>query len=153
MKQSGRTLRAPALISTTVAILILLVFYLCLFNYTEPTEMGIARNQFNGETWTQKGGMHITLPWVWVAVVDLRPMRVGVPSAGKGYSAKLVQFVPEQWREFVEVEGWRYWWWANRFSFNSGYREEYRGLRDILRGYAYGVKKYSFFQVLSEYQN
>ncbi len=127
-------------------------FYLGFLNYTEPTEVGIARNLFTGEVWVQEGGgWHITPLWVQVARIDIRPMRVAITSAGRGYSAKLIQFDPKYWREFVQTEGFRYYWWANRFSFNSGYDEEYRGVRDILRGYAYSIKKYPFIKVLEEY--
>ena len=69
-----------------------------------------------------------------------------------GYSAKLIQFNPEYWREFVDVEGWRYYWLANRFSFNFGYEEEYRGMRDLMRGYAYSAKQYLFLNILKEYK-
>jgi hypothetical protein len=128
------------------------VFYLLFVNYTEPTELGIARNKITGETWVQEtGGWKITKPWVWVSVVDLRPIRVAVHSAGHGYCAKLVQFDKTHWKEFVSTEGFRYYWWANRFSFNSGYDEEYRGMKDIMRGYAFSTKKYPFIRVLIEY--
>ncbi len=128
------------------------LFYLLCLNHNEPTQIGIARNRVNGAMWTQRGGWHLTSPWVSVARVDTRPMRVAVNSAGHGYSAKLIQFAPEHWQEFVTVEGFRYWWWANRFSFNGGYDEEYRGMRDILRGHAYGTKSYPFLRILNEYQ-
>lgn len=131
----------------------LLTFYFLFLNYTEPTEAGIARNWITGEFWVQKeGGWYLTAPWVRVAVIDTRPMRVTVDSAGYGYSAKLIQFNVDGWQEFVTVEGFRYYWWANRISFNSGYNEEHRGVRDILRGHAYGTKKYSFLKILTEYQ-
>jgi hypothetical protein len=75
-----------------------------------------------------------------------------VPSAGRGWSAKLVQFEPKAYQEFVATEGFRYYWWANRFSVNFGYRDEYRGIKDIFRGYAYSDKKYPFLTVLEEYK-
>lgn len=132
--------------------LLILLFYIGFVNHTEPTEIGIARNIISGKMWVQeKGGIHITLPWVLVARVDIRPVRVAVTSAGRGYSAKLVQFNPQYWQRFVEVEGWRYYWWANRLSFNLGYSEEYRGIRDIMRGYAYSAKQYPFLELLKEY--
>ncbi len=105
--------------------------------------------------WLQDGGgVFISPPWVWVTRIDTRPVRVSVPSSGHGYSAKLVQFEKNGWEEFVAVEGWHFYWWANRFSINFGYKrgDEHRGMKDILRGYAYGSKKYSFFKVLKEYQ-
>ena len=128
------------------------MFYFCFLNYTEPTQVGIARNWFTGKMWLQEGGgWHLSLPWTWIARVDTRPIRVSVPSSGHGYSAKLVQFEPKAWEDFIYVEGWRYYWWSNRFSFNFGYEEEHRGMKDILRGHAYGTKKYSFITILSEY--
>lgn len=136
----------------TGLFLALFLFWLGFLNYTEPTQIGIARNLATGEMWAQiGGGWHLTPPWVLVARIDTRPIRVSVDSAGHGYSAKLVQFVPEQWETFVNTEGWRYWWWANRISFNLGYKDEHRGMKDILRGYAYGAKEYPFIRVLTEY--
>lgn len=130
------------------------LIYMLFMNYNEPTEIGIARNLISGEMWIQEGGgLFVGLPWTWVARVDTRPVRVSVTSAGRGYSAKLVQFNTSAWREFVAVEGWRYYWLANRISFNFGYDEEHRGMKDILRGYAYGPKTYSFIVILEEYQS
>lgn len=131
----------------------ILLFYLGFLNYTEPTEIGLARNFISGDMWIQeKGGWHVTPPWVRVARIDIRPIRVSVSTAGRGYSAKLVQFKPEEWKAFVEIEGFRYYWWANRISFNLGYDEEYRGMKDILRGYAYSVKSRPFIEILQEYE-
>ena len=129
------------------------LFWLMFVNYLEPTQVGIARNKISGKMWLQKdGGFYITPPWVFVMRIDTHPMRVSVMSAGKGYSSKLVQFQPEYWEEFVKVEGFRYYWWANRFSINFGYHEEYRGLKDIFRGHAYGAKQYDFLRTLNEYE-
>lgn len=141
------------ILAVVLPICLILVFYLGFLNYTEPTEVGIARNEFTGETWEQSGGgWYRTAPWVLVSKIDTRPQRVAITTAGHGFSAKLVQFNPKEWREFVKAEGFRYWWWSNRFSFNFGYPEEYRGMKDILRGYAYSVKRYPFIVILEEYQ-
>ncbi len=137
----------------TFSFLAIMMFYLLFLNYTEPTELGIARNKITGETWIQEtGGWKITKPWVLVSVIDLRPIRVAVHSSGHGYCAKLVQFDKNYWKEFIATEGFRYYWWGNRFSFNSGYDEEYRGMKDLMRGYAFSSKKYSFIKILTEYQ-
>lgn len=128
-------------------ISIALVFWLFSFNYVGFNEIGIAWNRVTGTLWKQEPGFHITWPWVSVARVDTRPIRVCVTSSGKGFSCKLVKFVPSAYREFVATEGHYYYWWANRISFNFGYREEYRGMKDILRGYAYGSKMYNFIVV------
>ncbi len=125
--------------------------YFGFVNHVEPTELGIERNFLTGQYNAQKSGWHITMPWVLVANIDLRPVKVSVCSSGRGYSAKLVRFVPEYWKDFLQNEGFCYYWWSNRLSFNLGYSEESRGLKDILRGYAYGDKKYPFIEIVSEY--
>lgn len=140
------------LTTISLALLVLPVLYVSFINHIEPAKIGLARNWISGSIWVQNPGWHIGPPWVWVAEIDTKPMRVSVQSAGHGYSSKLVQFDREYWKEFVKVEGWRYYWWANRLSFNFGYDEESRGLKDILRGHAYGVKKYPFIKILEEYE-
>lgn len=130
----------------------LFIFYLGFVNFTDLNEVGIAYNRFNGDLWLQDtGGWKFNPPWVLVARVDTRPVRVCVTSAGRGFNCKLVQFQPKAYQIFVETEGFRYYWWANRFSFNSGYTEEYRGMKDLLRGYAFSAKKYPFLRVIGEY--
>ena len=133
--------------------LAIFILYLAFVNYTEPTEVGIARNVVTGELILQRyGGFHITPPWTAVANIDTRPMRVCVTTAGRGFNCILVQFEPSNYKELVSVEGFRYYWWANRVSFNWGYNDEYRGTKDLLRGYAYSVKKYPFVKILREYE-
>lgn len=106
-------------------------------NHVEPGEVGIERNILSGEMSLQTAGWHFTSPFSRVARIDIRPMRVSITTSGHGYSSKLVRFNTDEWELFVKTEGFRYYWWDNRLSFNSGYAEEYRGLRDIIRGYAY----------------
>ncbi len=139
------------IIWASASFISLMLFYLFFLNYVEPTQIGIARNSITGQMWLQSGGWHVTNPWTRVARIDTRPMRIAVMSAGHGYHARLVRFVPQHWKTFVEIEGFRYYWWYNRFSFNGGHREEYRGMRDIMRGYGYSAKKYPFIEILSEY--
>jgi len=149
-----RPLKKRRFAAPMAVVLVLLTFYGCTINHNEPNEVGIARNLISGDMQLQDGGgFFLSAPWVWVARVNTSPMRVGVTSAGHGYSAKLVQFDKTHWREFVEVEGWHYYWLANRISFNLGYDEEYRGMRDIMRGYAYSAKQCPFLVVLQEYQS
>jgi len=126
--------------------------YLVFVNHLEAYQIGIARNFVTGEVKLQdRGGYHFTAPWVQVARIDTRPFRVCITSATGAFNCKLVQFEPSAYKEFVAVQGFQYYWWANRISFNFGYTEEYRGVKDILRGYTYGVKKYQFVTVLRDY--
>lgn len=150
-----RTLLKKKWISVPLsAVLLVYVLYASFITHNEPTQIGIARNLITGEMWSQDdGGYFFSAPWTWVARIDTRPVRVAVTSGGHGYSGRLVQFDKNYWKEFVEIEGWRYWWWSNRISINFGYDEEYRGMRDILRGYAYSPKHYPFVVILEEYQS
>lgn len=136
---------------TVITISVLVFVRLGFLTYCEPTEIGVARNLVTGTTHVTKKGWQFKCPWVLVPHIDTRPMRVSVDSAGHGYSAKLVRFVPEEWESFVRTEGFYLWWFANRMSFNCGYRDEHRGIKDILRGYAYGGKKYSFLVIMQEF--
>lgn len=135
-----------------VILAILAALYLACVHYTEPTEIGIVRNLVTGELRLDTSGWNLTPPWVSVAHVDTRPMRVCVTSAGRGFHCKLVQFEPAAYRTFVVTEGFRYYWWSNRLSFNLGYDEEYRGVKDLLRGHAYGAQRYPFVTVLKDYE-
>ena len=131
----------------------LAVCYAAFVNHNEAYEVGIAWNFASGDLWLQEGGYHVTTPWTLVARLDTRPQRVCITSASPvAFNCKLVQFEARQWRSFVQTEGWRYYWLANRFSLNFGYREEYRGFRDILRGYAFSARRYPFIGVLEEFQ-
>lgn len=132
---------------------LLFVIWLAFINHVDQYQAGVAWNPVSGELWLQESGYHRTAPWTLVARIDLRPQRVCITSASHAaFNCRLVQFVPEYWQEFVRVEGWRYYWLANRFSLNLGYREEYRGFRDVLRGYAFSARRYPFVRVLEEFQ-
>jgi hypothetical protein len=127
--------------------------YLALFHYTDLHQVAIARNWITGEMWLDDTpGPDLTLPWVKVARIDKRPMRVCITSAARAYNCKLVQFDPSAYKEFAATQGFGYYWLANRISINFGYDEEYRGVKDILRGYAFSGKEYPFLRVLREYQ-
>jgi len=126
-------------------VLSLLFFYLTCFYYVKPQSMDITWNPFTGELKADTvPGYYCAAPWVMATRLDLRPARVCITTTANSYSCKLVMFNPSGWMEFVRVQGFQYYWWKNRISFNLGYSDEYRGFRDILRGYAYGNKDYDF---------
>lgn len=125
--------------------------YLFLLNHVEPTEAGIARNRITGTMRLQQtSGWYVTWPWVSVARVQTAPMRVCITSATRAVDCRLVRFNASEYQAFVATEGFRYYWWANRFSINFGYNEEYRGFRDIMRGYAFSKVRFSFITILDE---
>lgn len=137
----------------TALVDVCLFVYVFLINHVAYHEAGIAWNRLTGSLDLQRGGFHVTLPWVAVSNVDLRPQRVCITSnaSPRAVSCKLVRFEPIHYREFVATEGHRYYWWANRISVNFGYDEEYRGMKDIFRGYAYASDSYAFLHVDSTF--
>lgn len=134
-----------------IALAILpLAAFLSTFNYVEQGRAGLGWNPLTGEVFLQKPGMHWTAPTTLVTTIELRPQRLCLTSAAQAApNCRLVQFNPEYYREFVAVEGWQYYWFANRLSFNIGHQETYRGFRDIMRGYAFSAQQYPFITVLT----
>ena len=145
-------MRRSAIVVGAIALLCLYLFCLGFVHYTETGQAAIMRNFVTGEVKLDHPGWNLSTPWVQAAHIELRPQRVCITTAGRGYSCKLVRFDPEHFKEFVQVEGFRYYWWANRLSYNWGYDEEYRGFRDLLRGHAYGAKTYPFITILEVYE-
>jgi len=129
----------------------LFLFWLMCVHFTPVGTASIQRNHRDGSILLDKPGLHLTPPWIQAAQVELRPMRVCITSAGKGYNCKLVQFDPDQYEQFVQVEGFRYYWLANRISFNWGHDKTYRGFEDIMRGHAFGAESYDFLTELQGY--
>lgn len=132
-------------------LFLLFGFYFSSVYHIEPNEMGIGWNPFTGKLRGDTvSGFYISPPWDLVSNIDVRPKRVCITSTANSYSCLLVTFDKKYWKEFVDVEGFGYYWWRNRFSFNFGYREEYRGFKDVLRGYAFGNKKYKFIIITED---
>lgn len=134
-------------IASTVATIIF-VCYLVFYHYTDSYEFGITYNVFTGECKADKHtGHHLTMPWVLATKIDTRPQRICIASATRNLDCRLVQFDTTQWRELIKFEGFRYYWWYNRFSFNSG-QETYRGVRNLLLGHSYGKNRGSFVKII-----
>lgn len=150
---SLRPSKAQVFMGAGVLLGLWLLFITCFYSL-EPTEFGISRNMLTGTVSQQsRTGYHMKPPWVFVSVIDTRPTRVCLTSsAHAAFNCRLVRFVGSEWRAFVRTEGFRLYWWSNRLSFNSGYREEYRGMKDIMRGYAFSTEHYPFLEIIREYQ-
>lgn len=143
-------------IVTTVGAVALfyIVLRLTTLHYLEYKVVGLTWNPFNGNVeLVEKSGWNIRPPWVLLSKIDTKPTRVCITSAGRGVNCVLVKFEPDHYQEFVATEGFHLYWWYNRLSYNFGYNEEYRGMKDVLRGYAFGVQKYSFITVVESYND
>lgn len=125
--------------------------WLLFFHWTGVHQVAITRNVFTGEMQLDSvAGFDLTLPWVQVTRIDTRPHRLCVDCDCRSLNCRLVEFDPAYWREFVDREGFRYYWWSNRFSYNSGASQEYRGLEFIFRGYAFDNESHPFLKIIKE---
>ena len=131
----------------SIVTFVLILFYLLCFNHVEQHEIGIRWNPFLAEATCEEPGLYLSAPWIRVSNIDTRPQKVSITTTANSYNSKLVSFDKEYFLEFVKTQGFSYYWLNNRYSFNLGYGEEYRGFKDILRGYAFGNKHYNFIKV------
>lgn len=137
---------------SATAAAMLMVTYLPFVHHTDVNQVALMHNVANGSiTIDRTAGFTISAPWVLVSRIDIRPNRVCVEGAARVANCRLAKFVPEHLTEFVDREGFRYYWFANRVSFNFGHNQEYRGARNYLRGYAFSNKEVPFVQVIDEY--
>lgn len=120
------------------------------FHYVDTGYAQITWEPLTGEVGLLNQGWHVVSPLTLTTEIDTRPQRLCLPSdTHAAINCRLVQFDTTHYREFITTEGWRWYWWSNRLSFNSGY-ETYRGFRDVLRGYAFSANQYSFIKMLKE---
>lgn len=145
--EQAKRVRTAAVL-TGGAVLLCVVAGLALLDITEQHEVGLSYSLLSAEVTKKTPGIHLSAPWTLVAQVDTRPQKVCVSTTAKVLACKLVQFEPAHFQEFVRREGFRYYWLSNRLSFNWGYTDEHRGMRDVLRGYAFDAQKHSFVTVL-----
>lgn len=144
-------MRRALLVAINAATVLAAIFYLSCYHYTPIGHVGLMRNAVNGKVELDHPGVNFSPPWVLVAKLPTTSMRVCISTASRAYNCKLAQFEPQAYQEFIGTEGFRYYWWDNRLSFNMGYEDEYRGAKDLIRGYAFSPKQYGFVTVLNDY--
>ena len=120
------------------------IFYFPFFHYTSIHEVGIVKNMVSGDLSRDEPGFHFSAPWILVAKLDTRPQRVCITSKSRVMNCRLARVDANNYQALVAREGFRYYWWDNRVSVNFGYDEEYRGIRDLIRGYAFAEEKVEF---------
>lgn len=145
--------RKYALVAVALVIL-WTTLRLTTLHYLYYKEVGVTFNLFTGETGLlAQGGWNPLPPWVLMSRIDTKPVRLCIMSSGRGVNCRLVRFEADKYGDFVAAEGFRLYWWSNRISFNLGHDETYRGIKDILRGYAFAAQKYPFITVLEQYSS
>lgn len=133
-------------------VLSVISFYFMFFNYIEVHQVAIKRNILSGETEIDStAGLSLSAPWVFVSNIDTRPHRICVTSASRNFNCMLVSFDPKYYNEFINLEGFYYYWWANRISFNMGHDQEYRGMSNLIRGYAFDKTKRPFIKTHQDF--
>lgn len=129
-------------------VLFILLVYISCYHYTSVHEFGITFNFTSGVIKPDDHtGHHFTPPWVLAAKIDTRPVKVCIASATRNLDCRLVQFDPSKYKELIRYEGFHYYWWYNRFSFNSG-QHTYRGVDNLLLGHAYGQYRCSCVEII-----
>jgi len=128
--------------------------WLFFIHYNDSYHVSVSRNYFSGEVALDSShGIKFSAPWVQVIKFDTRPFKVCLDCSCRNIDCRLIGFNPIGWKEFIDREGIRYFWFKNRLSFNIGQEQEYRGIHHVLRGYAYDEKSYPFlkqFERISE---
>jgi hypothetical protein len=133
-----------------VSFFILLVFWIIFIHYTPQGKATLDRNIFTGEVvLNKKLGINFTWPWIQSTKVDLRPTKYCIDCACSNMVCVLstVNFDEEGLKEFIQQEGWSYYWLRNRISFNLGHKMEWRGFESVIRGYSFDeTKEWKFIQ-------
>lgn len=134
-----KQIQLPSYIKKSAVILITAFFiWLFFIHYNDSHHVSISRNYISGEVKldTTKG-IKFSAAWVQVIKFDTRPIRVCLDCSCANINCRLISFNPSGWKEFIDREGVKYFWFKNRISFNFGQDQEYRGIKHVLRGYAY----------------
>lgn len=131
-----------------LVVFVLWLAFISMVRYIEPGEAALTWRPISGEiTMRDRPGWDISPPWAFVTVIDTRPQRLCLTStAHSAPNCRLAQFDTSQYRAFIAAEGWSWYWFRNRLSFNYGYDETYRGWRDVMRGYTFSQHQYPFIR-------
>jgi hypothetical protein len=127
-------------------VLLLSLLTYSIVEWNSPTNISIYKNIFSGEMGVYKSGLHISPPWVITRKINLEPRRFCIQCDCRNSTCNLIRFNPDGWKEFIDKEGFRFYWFSNRISFNQS-NITYRGLDNILYGYSFDSMEYGFIEV------
>lgn len=114
-------------------------YYMLCINHVSINEIGIAYDSRDGSIATQHPGWHITSPMVKATTISTLPFRVDLDIAhtsSRVLNVKIVRFVPEHAKDFIDTQGFRYY---------GGF-----GMERIFTPYAFSGKKYSFLEIIQD---
>ena len=90
------------------SLVALFFFWLLFLNHVDINEIGVAYDSRTGKLSKQECGWHLTEPWVEATTIPTIPVRVEIYNHNRFILPKLVQFQPEYYKEFIEIEGFKY---------------------------------------------
>lgn len=131
-----------------VAVLALIIFRISCIGFVENYELGYQFDTLSGKTTklvnkdgTFKRGYVYANPFVFIYHIDLRPMQVTINANNRVLNAKLVEFNPKGFQNFINMHG------------TADYDQAI--LKDILLSYAYDTNPndYDFLTVKKELKN
>lgn len=88
-------------------------------------------------------GIKFSYPWIQVVRINRYPIKICLECDCRNIDCRLISFNSKGWKDFIDREGFQYFWFKNRYSINLT-EKEYRGIEYVLRGYAFDNKQYSF---------
>lgn len=126
---------------------VIFLFYLLCIDFRDSYHVVLCRNELKGEVYLDTlKGIKITPPWVRTSKIDTRPVKLCIDCNCANINCKLIQFDYNYYQDFTKREKFCYFWWKNRLSFNISQENEYRGMKFILRSYAFDEVKYKFIK-------
>lgn len=124
---------------------VILFISISVVDWNNSQHITITKNIFTGEMNMTGPGLHISPPWVFTRKIDTRPKRFCIQCDCRVLNCRLVGFNPSGWDEFINREGFRFFWFSNRLSINS-HNETFRGMDNILFGYAFSEENLKFIR-------
>lgn len=146
-----KSLSFKKLKQVVICLMVILGYYLLFFYYSAQHHLVITKNLITGTVSRDSAnGFHFfSPPWVLVSKIDTRPHTVCIASASRNLNCKSVRILPDKWEALVLREGFHYYWWYNRISFNWD-QKTYRGVSNLLLGHAYGTARCDCVEILEE---
>lgn len=128
---------------------VLFLFYLFCVDFRDSYHIALCKNEIKGEVYLDTlHGFNVTYPWIRVSKIDTRPIKLCIDCNCANINCKLIQFDYNYYQNFTKREKFCYFWWKNRISFNISQENEYRGMKFILRSYAFDKEKHKFIKEL-----
>ena len=124
-------------VTLTAVVILVFFFWVFFLNHVSVNHIGIAYDSMGGKVTIQKTpGWYVTSPFTKATYIRTTPITVTIPSGAKIIISKVVRFKPEGVESYIRLQGFGYGMDSN--------------LENVLLGYAFSGKKYSFLEIMQE---